>query len=153
LESGVRVVSERLQSVRSIALGFWIGAGSRDESAAERGLSHFIEHLLFKGSQRFDALDIAQIFDGLGTDLNAATSKEATMLYTRVRDVHLERALEVMADMLVARTFDDLEAEREVVLEEIAMVEDDPQDVVHALLAEAVFGAHEPLGQPVLGTA
>src|ERR1700745_1677523 len=130
LDSGERVISERVPSVRSVAIGFWIGAGSRDETDAKAGVSHFIEHLLFKGSQHYTAQQIAEIFDGLGGELNAATSREHTMVYARVPDHHLEEALDVMADMVFAPRFADLDSEREVVLEEIAMVEDTPQDLV-----------------------
>jgi predicted Zn-dependent peptidase len=152
LDSGERVVSERLDHVRSAAVGYWIGAGSRDEAAGEAGVTHLIEHLLFKGTDRYSAVEIAEIFDGLGGELNAATSREHTLVYARVPDHHLETAMDVMGDMVFAPAFADLDAEREVVLEEIAMYEDAPQDLVHDLIAEAVFGDH-PLGRPVIGTA
>src|SRR6188472_345446 len=152
LRTGERVISERVPGVRSIALGFWIGAGSRDESDARAGVSHFIEHLLFKGSSRYSALEIAEIFDELGGELNAATSRETTVVYARIPDVRLERALDVMADMIYRPAFVDVDSEREVVLEEIAMVEDTPNDLVHDIAAEAVFGTH-PLGRPVIGRA
>ncbi len=152
LPTGERVISERLDGVRSVSLGLWIGAGSRDEPPAKTGISHFIEHLLFKGSERYSAQEIAEIFDTMGGELNAATSRETTVVYTRVPDSHLERALDVMADMVFAPSFADVDSEREVVLEEIAMVDDNPQDLVHDLAAEAVFGSH-PLGRPVIGTA
>ena len=121
LDSGQRVISERLSHVRSVALGFWIGAGSRDETDAKAGVSHFIEHLVFKGSARYTAQQIAEIFDGLGGELNAATSREHTVIYARVPDKHLEPAVDVMSDLLFAPPFRDLDCEREVVLEEIAM--------------------------------
>jgi predicted Zn-dependent peptidase len=152
LESGERVISERVPSVRSVALGFWIGAGSRDETEAKAGVSHFIEHLLFKGSSAYNAQQIAEIFDGLGGELNAATSREHTMVYARVPDAHVQTALNVITDMVFATLFADLDAEREVVLEEIAMYEDTPQELVHDLFSEAVFGRHA-LGRPVIGTA
>jgi predicted Zn-dependent peptidase len=152
LDSGERVISEGLEHVRSVAVGYWIGAGSRDELPAQGGVTHFIEHLLFKGSTRYDALQIAEIFDGLGGELNAATSREHTLVYSRVPDNHLETALDVMGDMVFEPAFEELDAEREVVLEEIAMYEDTPQELVHDLIAEAVFGDH-PLGRPVIGTA
>ena len=152
LDSGERVISERVPGVRSVALGFWIGAGSRDETDAKAGASHFIEHLLFKGSRAYTAQQIAETFDALGGELNAATSREHTVVYARVPDRHLEDALDVMADMVFAPTFADVDSEREVVLEEIAMVEDAPQDLVHDLLSEAVFHEH-PLGRPVIGHA
>jgi predicted Zn-dependent peptidase len=152
LESGERVISERLDHVRSAAVGYWIGAGSRDETVAEAGVTHFIEHLLFKGTDRFTAVQIAEIFDGLGGELNAATSREHTLVYARVPDHHLETAMDVMGDMVFAPAFADLDSEREVVLEEIAMYEDAPQELVHDLIADAVFAEH-PLGRPVIGTA
>jgi predicted Zn-dependent peptidase len=152
LDSGERLITERVSTVRSVALGFWIGAGSRDEPDAKAGVSHFIEHLLFKGSRSYDARRIAEVFDEMGGELNAATSREHTVVYARVPDRHLEDALDVMADMVFAPSFADLDSEREVVLEEIAMVEDTPQDLVHDLLAEAVFSGH-PLGRPVIGRA
>jgi predicted Zn-dependent peptidase len=152
LSTGERVISERVPAVRSVALGLWIGAGSRDEPYARGGVSHFIEHLLFKGSSRYSAQDIAETFDELGGELNAATSRETTVVYARIPDDRLERALDVMADMAFRPAFVDVDSEREVVLEEIAMVEDTPNDLVHDIAAEAVFGAH-PLGRPVIGRA
>jgi predicted Zn-dependent peptidase len=152
LDSGERLITERVKTVRSVALGFWIGAGSRDEPDGKAGVSHFIEHLLFKGTRSYDAQQIAEIFDEMGGELNAATSREHTVVYARVPDRHLEDALDVMADMVFAPTFGDLDSERDVVLEEIAMVEDAPQDLVHDLLAEAVFSEHS-LGRPVIGHA
>ena len=152
LDSGERVISERLEHVRSVAVGYWIGAGSRDEQTGEAGVTHFIEHLLFKGSERFSALQIAEIFDGLGGELNAATSREHTLVYARVPDHQLTTAMDVMGDMVLAPSFAELDSERDVVLEEIAMYEDAPQELVHDLIAEAVFADH-PLGRPVIGTA
>ncbi len=152
LDSGERVISERVPSVRSVALGFWIGAGSRDETDAKAGVSHFIEHLLFKGSPSYSAQEIAEIFDGLGGELNAATSREHTMVYARVPDGHAQTALDVITEMVFAPSFTDIDSEREVVLEEIAMYEDTPQELVHDLFSEAVFGRHA-LGRPVIGTA
>ena len=152
LDSGQRVITERIPSVRSVSLGFWIGAGARDETPSKAGVSHFIEHLLFKGTNSYTAQDIAEIFDGLGGELNAATSREHTVVYVRVADHHLEQALDVMSDMVYAPLFAELDAEREVVLEEIAMYEDTPHELVHDLMSEAIFGDH-PLGRPVIGTA
>lgn len=152
LDSGERVISEKVPSVRSVSLGFWIGAGARDERDDRAGVSHFIEHLLFKGSRAYDAQQIAEIFDGMGAELNAATSREHTVVYCRVPDRHVEEALAVMTDMVFAPAFADIDQEREVVLEEIAMYEDTPQELVHDLFSEAVFGSHA-LGRPVIGTA
>jgi predicted Zn-dependent peptidase len=152
LSTGERLISEHVPSVRSVSLGFWIGAGSRDEPDSRAGVSHFIEHLLFKGSSAHSAQEIAEIFDALGGELNAATSRETTLLYARVPDDRLEQALDVMVGMVYAPSFADLDSEREVVLEEIAMVDDNPQELVHDVLGEAVFGGH-PLGRPVIGRA
>ncbi len=152
LRGGERIASERISGVRSVALGLWIATGSRDEPRSRAGVSHFIEHLLFKGSSRYGAQDLAELFDAMGGELNAATSRETTVVYTRVPDRRLEQALDAMADMVFAPSFDDVDSEREVVLEEIAMVDDNPQDLVHDLAAEAVFGTH-PLGRPVIGSA
>ncbi len=152
LDSGERVISERVASVRSVALGFWIGAGSRDERADRAGVSHFIEHLLFKGSSNHSAQQIAETFDEMGSELNAATSREHTVIYARVPDDHVEPALSMIAEMVFAPTFAELDSEREVVLEEIAMYEDTPQELVHDLFSAAVFGDH-PLGRPVIGSA
>jgi predicted Zn-dependent peptidase len=152
LDSGERVISERLAHVRSVSIGFWIGAGSRDETDAKAGISHFIEHLLFKGTASHSAQQIAEIFDGLGGELNAATSREHTVVYARVPDDKLEVALDVMGEMVFAPAFAELDAEREVVLEEIAMYEDQPQELVHDLISEATFGTHA-LGRPVIGRA
>ncbi len=152
LDGGGRVVTEPLPSVRSVAIGLWIGAGSRDEDDSAAGLSHFLEHLLFKGTRSYTALEIAEIFDVLGGELNASTARDHTVVYARVLDEHLETALDVMTDMVFAPALADVDSEREVVLEEIAMIEDTPQELVHDLVAEAVFAGH-PLGRPVLGSA
>jgi len=150
--SGERVITERLDRVRSVAIGFWIGTGSRDEQAGRAGVTHFLEHLLFRGTRSYSALEIAEVFDGIGGELNAMTGREYTVVVARVLDDHLETAVDVMAEMVYAPTLAELDAEREVVLEEIAMVEDAPHDLVHDLFGVAVFGEHE-LGRPVLGSA
>jgi predicted Zn-dependent peptidase len=150
LDSGIRVVTENVPSVRSIALGMWVRVGSRDEDQHQAGISHFLEHLLFKGTERLTAEQIAQLFDAFGADINAATSKETTVLYAHFLDEHLDEAFDVMADMLLRSTYADIDSEREVVLEEIAMYEDEPQDKVHDVLSEAIFRDH-PLGRPVIG--
>jgi predicted Zn-dependent peptidase len=134
-----------------VALGVWIGVGSRFEAPEVAGISHFIEHLLFKGTPRHSAEQIAQLFDGLGGEVNAATGRDYTVLYSRVLDEHVERAFGVLADMIQRPGFFDLDQEREVVLEEIAMYEDDPQDTVHDLISSAVFPG-QALGRPVIGT-
>jgi predicted Zn-dependent peptidase len=152
LDSGVRVVTEHMDSVRSAALGFWIGTGSGFEDDDKAGLSHLLEHMLFRGTARYESLEIDELFDGMGAELNAGTGKETTSVYSRVLDVHLERAFDVMADMVWRPRIaeGDLEQEREIVLEEIAMYEDDPQDRVFDVLGEAVFGDH-PLGRAIIG--
>jgi predicted Zn-dependent peptidase len=152
LDSGVRVVSEPMPAVRSLALGFWVGAGSAHERNDQAGISHLLEHMLFRGSEHYGSEEIDQIFDAMGAELNAGTDKEATSVYTRVLDRHVERAFDVIADMVWRPSMGELEAEREVVLEEIAMYEDDPQDRVFDVLGEAVFGEH-PFGRPVIGRA
>ena len=152
LDSGVRIVTEEMPSVRSVSLGFWIGTGSRAETDEEAGLSHLLEHLLFKGSEKYGSLEIDQIFDGMGAELNAGTGKETTSVYARVIDSHLEPAFDVMADIVFRPRLNDVDSERAVILEEIAMYEDDPQEKVFDLLGEAVFGSH-PLGRAIIGRA
>ena len=139
-----------MPSVRSAALGFFVGTGSRGESPGEAGLSHFLEHLLFRGTERYASAEIDQLFDGMGAELNAGTDKESTTVYARMLDQHLPRAFDVIADMVWRPAFRDVDPEREVVLEEIAMYEDDPQDTVFDVLGAAVFGDH-PLGRPITG--
>jgi predicted Zn-dependent peptidase len=143
-----------MPTVRSVTLGFWIATGSANETPAEAGLSHLVEHMLFRGTDRFGSLEIDQIFDAMGAELNAGTGKENTSVYARVIDEHLPRAFDVVADMVWHPRMEDadLANEREIVLEEIAMYEDEPQDRVFDVLGEAVFGDH-PLGRPVIGRA
>ncbi len=144
------MATERLESVRSVALGVWIAAGSRLEPLEHGGISHFIEHLIFKGSEKYSAWDIARIFDDMGGEPNASTSKEHTLVNARFLDEDLDKAFEVIAEMVARPTFVDLDQEREVVLEEVAMYEDSPPELVHDDLCEAVFGEH-PLGRPIIG--
>jgi predicted Zn-dependent peptidase len=141
-----------MPSVRSIALGFWVGVGSRDEPQEQAGISHFLEHLLFKGTDRFSSVEIDQIFDGMGAEANAGTGKETTSVYSRFLDQHLERAFDVLADMVLRPSYPDIDSERQVVIEEIAMYEDEPSDKVHDVLSAAIFGDH-PLGRPIIGRA
>jgi predicted Zn-dependent peptidase len=150
LGSGVRVVTEEVPSVRSVALGLWVRTGSRNETPAQAGVSHFLEHLLFKGTARYSAIEISERFDGLGASINAATGKETTHLHARFLDEHTGEVFDLLSEMLLAPTYPDIDSERQVVLEEIAMYDDEPQDRVHDVLAEAVFGSH-PLGRRVLG--
>ena len=152
LDSGVRIVTEAMPSVRSVSIGFWIGTGSRAETGEQAGLSHMLEHLLFKGSAKYGSLEIDQIFDGMGAELNAGTGKETTSVYARVIDQHLEDAFDVMADMVFRPALRDVDSERAVIIEEIAMYEDDPQEKVFDVLGEAVFGDH-PLGRAIIGRA
>ncbi|MGI8806114.1 MAG: M16 family metallopeptidase [Thermoleophilaceae bacterium] len=152
LDSGLRVATERMPAVRSIAVGMGVRVGSRDETPEQAGLSHFLEHLLFKGTDRFSSTEIDQIFDGMGADVNAGTGKETTTVYSRFLDQHLERAFDVMADMVLRPAYRDIDSERQVVIEEIAMYEDEPSDKVHDVLARAIFGDH-PLGRPIIGSA
>ncbi len=141
-----------MDGVRSAALGFFVLNGSRGETVAEAGLSHFLEHLLFKGTERFGSVEIDRMFDGWGAELNAGTDKESTTVYARMLDTHLEDAFEVIADMVARPAFRDVDPERQVVIEEIAMYLDDPQDTVFDVLGEAVFGDH-PLGRSIIGRA
>lgn len=150
LANGLRVATERMHGVRSVALGVWIAAGSRSEPDEQAGVSHFIEHLLFKGSERYSALDIARIFDDIGGEPNASTSKENTLVNARFLDVDLDTAFEVIGEMVARPSFADLDQEREVVLEEVAMYEDSPPELIHDHLAEVVFAGH-PLGRGIIG--
>jgi predicted Zn-dependent peptidase len=153
LPSGVRVLSERMPGARSTTIGLWVAVGSRDESDAERGSTHFLEHLLFKGTPTRSALDIAVSFESVGGEHNAATAKEYTCYYARVRDVDLDDAIDVLTDMVTSSTLDpaEFETERGVILEELAMAEDDPADMAGERLFESVFGDH-PLGRPIGGS-
>src|SRR5919206_1765713 len=146
LDSGIRVVTEAVPSVRSVALGLWVRTGSRDEEPGQAGVSHFLEHMLFKGTERHSAIEISELFDGLGAAVNAATGKETTHLHARFLDEHTDEAFELLTEMLLGPTYPEVDSEREVVLEEIAMYEDEPQDRVHDVLADAVYGDH-PLGR------
>lgn len=153
LPGGVRVLTEHLPGMRSATVGAWVGVGSRDESAAHAGSTHFLEHLLFKGTERRTALDIAESFDRVGGEHNAATGKEFTCYYARILDADVPMALDVTLEMMTSATIDatEFEVERGVILEELAMNEDDPGDVADETFAAAVFGGH-PLGRPIGGT-
>ena len=153
LPGGVRVLTERMPGVRSATVGAWVGVGSRDERDGHHGSTHFLEHLLFKGTQLRSAMDIAEAFDAVGGEVNAATGKEHTCYYARVLDDDLPMAVDVIADMVTSARLDadELETERGVILEELAMNDDDPSDVVHEQFTAAVLGAH-PLGRPIGGT-
>jgi predicted Zn-dependent peptidase len=153
LPGGLRIITEAVPTVRSVALGIWVGVGSRDESPAQAGATHYLEHLLFKGTHRRSALEISAAIESVGGEVNAFTTKEFTCYYARVLDRDLPVAIDVVADLvtssLVARA--DVDSERNVVLEEIAMRDDDPTDAVHDLVAERLWGT-APLGRPILGT-
>jgi len=153
LDNGTVIVTETIPDVRSVTLGFWIGVGSRNETAEENGISHFIEHLLFKGTEHRTAKDISETFDRLGAEFNAFTSKEFTCYYSRLLDEHLPTGVEVLADILQNSllTEEHINFEREVVLEEIAMYEDTPDELIHDLFTASLWQDH-PLGQHVLGT-
>ncbi|MFT2020304.1 M16 family metallopeptidase [Streptomyces sp. 796.1] len=153
LPGGLRVVTETLPSVRSATFGIWAHVGSRDETPALGGATHYLEHLLFKGTERRSALDISAAIDAVGGEMNAFTAKEYTCYYARVLDSDLPLAIDVVCDMLTSSLIEpaDVDAERGVILEEIAMTEDDPGDCVHDLFAQTMFG-DTPLGRPVLGT-
>ena len=153
LPSGLRIVTEEVSSVRSAAIGIWVNVGSRDETPATAGASHFLEHLLFKGTTRRNALEISSAIESVGGEMNAFTSKEYTCFYARVIDTDLPMAVDVISDLITSSiiTALDVDAERKVVLEEIAMRDDDPSDLVHDLYAETYYG-DTALGRPILGT-
>jgi predicted Zn-dependent peptidase len=153
LPGGLRVITESLPAVRSAAFGIWAGVGSRDEDPAHAGATHYLEHLLFKGTRRRTALDISAAIDAVGGELNAFTAKEYTCYYARVLDADLPLAIDVLSDMVTSSLIEprDVDAERGVILEEIAMNEDDPSDLVHEAFAAQLFG-DTPLGRPILGT-
>jgi len=153
LSNGIRVVAERIPTCRSVAFGIWVRTGSRNESDVNNGISHFIEHMLFKGTQRHSAKEIAEVFDGIGGNVNAFTAKEYTCFYAKVLDEHLPIAVDVLSDMFFNSVFDEAEMEKEknVIFEEIAMYDDTPDDLVHDLISRAAYGSH-PLGRTILGT-
>ncbi len=153
LPGGVRVLTEAMPGQRSATIGFWVGVGSRDEADGQHGSTHFLEHLLFKGTRKRTALEIASAFDEVGGESNAATAKESTCYFARVLDTDLPMAIDVIADMITGAVLDpsELEQERDVILEEIAMDSDDPTDVAHENFVAAVLGVH-PLGRPIGGT-
>lgn len=153
LDNGVRLVSEKMPGVRSVAMGLWVGTGSKLEEDDEAGVSHMIEHLLFKGTKKRSARDIAESLESLGGQLNAFTSKEYTCYYARVLDEHFPLAVDVLSDMFFSSLFreQDIEKEKKVIQEEIRMYEDTPDEIVHDLFSQTVWHGH-PLGRPVIGT-
>jgi predicted Zn-dependent peptidase len=152
-DNGLRLVTERIDHVRSVTVGVWLTSGSRHESAEQGGIAHFIEHMLFKGTSRRSAEDIAQAIDSLGGHLDAFTAKEYASYYIKVLDEHLGLAWDVLEDLVLEPAFrpDDIEREKKVILEEIKMVEDTPDDLVHELFTQSLWEGH-PLGRPILGT-
>jgi len=153
LGPGLRVVTEELSNLRSVAVGAWVGTGARDERDTEAGASHFLEHLLFKGTEDRNARAIAETVESVGGEMNAFTTHEQTVFHVRVPDVHLDLALDILTDVIWRPAFReaDVEAERQVILEEIGMRDDTPDDLVHDLFGQALFPDH-PLGREVLGT-
>src|SRR3954454_15918400 len=153
LDSGLRVVTEHLPGLRSAAVGFWVGTGSRDEAESVAGSSHFLEHLLFKGSEARHAAEIAEAVESCGGDMNAFTGQEITAYYVRVPDRHLDLALDILSDIVWSPALrpDEIESERQVILEEIKMRDDTPDDLVHDVFASAVFPEH-PIGREVVGS-
>jgi len=153
LTNGIRVVSETLPKSRSVSLGVWVKVGSRHEPRELSGVSHFIEHMFFKGTQKRTARDIATEIDALGGEMNAFTGQESTTYYVKVLDEHLPVAIEILADILMGSKFAsaDMEKERKIILEEIKMVEDTPDDHIHEIFTATVWKDH-PLGRPILGT-
>jgi predicted Zn-dependent peptidase len=153
LPNGIRIVTETLPYLYSVSVGIWVDIGSRDENPEENGISHFIEHMIFKGTRRRTALDIAKEMDAIGGMSNAFTSKEETCFYTRVLDNHLEQGVGILLDIFLNSLFDpeELERERQVVLQEISMVEDTPDEFTHVLLGETAYQGTS-LAQPILGT-
>lgn len=153
LPSGLRIVTEEVAGVRSAAFGIWVNVGSRDENAATAGASHFLEHLLFKGTTTRSALDISSAIEAVGGEMNAFTGKEYTCFYARVIDSDLPLAIDVISELITSSLVnkDDVDAERKVVLEEISMRDDDPSDLIHDLFAETYYGDTQ-LGRPILGS-
>ena len=153
LDNGVRVLHEKLEHVRSCALGVWVENGSCHEPDALAGVSHFIEHMMFKGTETRSASDLAQAFDAIGGQVNAFTTKEHTCYYARTLDTHVQKAAELLCDMVLHSAFrpEDVDLERGVIVEEIGMYEDTPEDLVSEILAAAIYPS-QPLGRPILGT-
>lgn len=153
LKNGVRILTEKVPGVRSVAVGIWVGVGSRHEDEKTAGITHFIEHLLFKGTEKRTAANIAETLDSVGGQLNAFTTKELTCYYAKTLDEHFDLALDVLTDMFFNSTFNDLaiEKERGVIEEEIKMYQDTPDELIHDLFVQTVW-PHHPLGKPILGT-
>lgn len=153
LENGVRIITEEIPHVRSVCIGIWVGVGSRNETPENNGVSHFVEHMMFKGTENRSAKDIAEALDAVGGQLNAFTSKEYTCYYAKVLDDNIDLAIDILADMVFKSSFDEheLEKEKNVVLEEIKMYEDTPDELVHDVFTHTIWQGH-PLGRPIIGT-
>jgi len=153
LKNGIRILTKKMPYVRSVTLGVWVNVGARDETATESGTSHFIEHMIFKGTQKRTAFEIAKEFDAIGGHTNAFTSMESTCYHAKVMDTHLEKMVDILSDIFLNSVFhaDEIERERMVILQEIGMVEDAPEEYVHILSGNAFWGDH-PLGRSILGT-
>jgi predicted Zn-dependent peptidase len=153
LDNGMRVVTERIPSVKSVSIGIWVNVGSRDEEGTEHGLSHFLEHMFFKGTRRKSAKELAQEMDCLGGEMNAFTSRETTTFYTKVLDDHLPKAIDILSDVFHHSVFDpaEIKKEKKVILEEIKMVEDDPEELLNDFYLEQVWKKNS-LGRSILGT-
>jgi predicted Zn-dependent peptidase len=153
LSNGIRIVTEEIPHVRSVTIGAWVTVGSRDESESNNGITHFVEHMVFKGTRRYKAHQIAQSLESVGGYLNAFTTKENTCFYARILDHHLPKAIDVLSDLVFHPTFDrkEMEKEKGVVIEEIKNIEDNPDDLIHDYFENAVFRKH-PLGMPIIGT-
>lgn len=152
LDNGIRLVTERIPSLKSVTIGIWVDVGSRDESPAEAGYSHFIEHMFFKGTTTRSATDISREIDALGGEMNAFTTRETTTFYVKVLDQHLPKALDLLSDLFLRSRLGkkEIEKEKQVILEEIRMVQDDPEDLVQELHTKLVMGRH-PLSRAILG--
>lgn len=152
LSNGVRIITEKIPYVRSASIGFWVGTGSRDEDDTNNGMAHFIEHMLFKGTDKRSAREIAEVLDAVGGQLNAFTSREYTCYYARVLDEHINVAIDLLTDMFFNSSFkeEDVEREKNVIIEEIKMYEDAPDEMIHDLFASTLWTGHA-LGQPVIG--
>jgi predicted Zn-dependent peptidase len=154
LDNRLRIVAEHLPTLKSVTIGIWVNVGSRDEQPGEEGLSHFLEHMFFKGTRNRSAMQISREIDALGGEMNAFTTRETTTFYVKVLDQQLETALELLSDLFYRSRFEskEVEKEKQVVLEEIRMVQDDPEDLVQELHMKHILGSH-PLGRPILGQA
>lgn len=153
LPNGVRIVTEEMPYVRSVSLGIWVAAGSRDENTRNNGAAHFIEHMMFKGTEKRSAKEIAETLDAVGGQLNAFTSKEYTCYYAKVLDEYFDISLDLLADMFFNSSFkeEEIEKEKNVIIEEIKMYEDTPDELVHDFFAKTIWKGHA-LGRPVIGT-